>query len=158
MKRNSPPKPETINHEPATFLGEYVTRSPEETLALARRIGEQLKGGEIFLLEGNLGAGKTVFAKGLAAGLAIDPADVTSPSFTLVNVHEGRLRFYHVDLYRLEAGAHHDLGLDEILEEQNAVTAIEWPERLDYAPLDSISVNIIHVGDTERKIEIKPAA
>lgn len=158
MKRNPPPKPETINHKPETFFGESVTHSAKETFALARRIGEQLKGGEIFLVRGDLGAGKTVFAKGLAAGLGVDPADVTSPSFTLVNVHAGRLRLYHVDLYRLERGAHHDLGLDEIFEEQNAITAVEWPERLEYAPFDSISVNILYVSDNERRIEIEPSA
>src|SRR5216684_2673059 len=108
---------ERANSDQALF-SELVTRSPEETFALARRIGEQLKGGEIFLLKGELGAGKTLFAKGLAAGLGIDPADVTSPSFTLVNIHQGRLRFYHVDLYRLESDRRVDLGLEEVFEDE----------------------------------------
>src|SRR4030095_4728204 len=121
---SSEPKPE--NSELETSSGELITRSPEETFELAKRIGEQLEGGEVFLLTGDLGAGKTIFAKGLAAGLGIDPADVTSPTFTLVNVHEGRLRFYHIDLYRLDTGAHERLGLEEILEDKKTVTVVEW--------------------------------
>ena len=70
---------------------EFITRSAEETFDLAYRIGESLEGGEVFLLSGDLGAGKTVFTKGIAAGLEIDPADVTSPTFTLINAHAGSL-------------------------------------------------------------------
>jgi tRNA threonylcarbamoyladenosine biosynthesis protein TsaE len=145
------PQPRTPN----TWLGEFTTHSPQETFALAKRIGEQLGGSEVFLLTGDLGAGKTVFAKGLAAGLGIDPADVTSPSFTLVNLHKGRLMFYHVDLYRLESGRREDLGLDEVFDEQKAVTAIEWAERLAYAPSNSISVNIEYLSDRQRMIDVR---
>lgn len=141
---------------PDTYLGEFTTRSPQETFELAKRIGNRLRGGEVFLLQGDLGAGKTVFAKGLAAGLGIDPSDVTSPSFTLVNIHAGRFHFYHVDLYRLESGLHQDLGLDEMFEDRNAITAIEWPERLEYAPANSISVSIEYLSDIERKISLQP--
>lgn len=111
---------------------ELITHSAEETFELAYRLGEELTGGERFLLSGDLGAGKTVFAKGIAAGLEIDPADVNSPTFTLVNAHEGRLKFYHLDLYRLTEGsdAIFDLGLSEMLEEPDAVVVIEWAERL----------------------------
>ena len=116
-------EPETPNQKPETFSGEFITHSAEETLTLARGIGEQLKGGEVFLLKGELGAGKTIFAKGLAAGLGIDPSDVTSPTFTLVNPHEGRLRFFHIDLYRLDAGAHQGLGLEEIFDNAQALEA-----------------------------------
>src|ERR1044071_8180653 len=94
--------------------GDFITHSAEETFELARRIGERATGGEVFLLHGDLGAGKTVFAKGIGAGLGIDPVDVTSPTFTLVNMYEGRLRFYHIDLYRLETGACQSLGIEEI--------------------------------------------
>lgn len=111
---------------------EYITRSAQETFDLAYRIGEELKGGEVFLLSGDLGAGKTVFAKGIGAGLEIDPADVNSPTFTLINVHRGRLRMIHLDLYRLsgESDTMMDLGLNEMLDEPDAVTVIEWAERL----------------------------
>ena len=154
MKTTTSPEPETQNPKPETRSDAFTTHSPEETFALAKSIGEQLKGGEIFLLSGDLGAGKTVFAKGLAAGLGIDPSDVTSPSFTLVNILEGRLKFYHVDLYRLESDSRVDLGLQEIFEDSAAVTAIEWAERLQYAPLNSTHVSIEYLSEAERKIEI----
>jgi len=147
-------EPETRNQKPETCFGEFITHSAEETFTLARSIGEQLKGGEVFLLKGDLGAGKTVFAKGLAAGLGIASADVTSPSFTLVNVHEGRLRFYHVDLYRLEAGAHQGLGLEEILDDDKAVTVIEWAERLGFVPSRATVVEMLYVSASERRIDI----
>jgi tRNA threonylcarbamoyladenosine biosynthesis protein TsaE len=124
----------TTKDNSQTFFGEFVARSVDDTFSLARRIGEQLSGNEVFLLRGELGVGKTVFAKGLAAGLGLDPSDVTSPTFTLINPHKGRLRFFHVDLYRLDAGDHEGLGLDEIFDDAGAVTAIEWPERLEIVP------------------------
>jgi tRNA threonylcarbamoyladenosine biosynthesis protein TsaE len=119
-------------------LGEIITSSADETFAVARGIGERLTGGEVFFLKGDLGSGKTVFAKGLAAGLEIAPSEVTSPTFTLINVYEGRLRLYHIDLYRLDAVMHDELGLDEILEEERAVVAIEWAERLGFV-LDKVT-------------------
>jgi tRNA threonylcarbamoyladenosine biosynthesis protein TsaE len=134
---------------------EYVTQSAEETFELGRALAERLDRRAIFLLSGDLGAGKTVFAKGLAAGLGIDPADVTSPSFALINVHEGRLRLYHIDLYRLDQGACFELGLEEIMDEEKAVTVIEWAERLGYAPDGAIQIEILYASDTERKITIR---
>lgn len=131
---------------------EIITRSAEETFEVGRRTGERLQGGAVFLLSGDLGAGKTVFAKGLAAGLDLDPADVTSPSFTLINVYEGRLRLYHIDLYRLDSGACFDLGLEEIFEEESAVTVIEWAERLSFEPEKAVRVSIAYLADEERKI------
>ncbi|MEK6406188.1 MAG: tRNA (adenosine(37)-N6)-threonylcarbamoyltransferase complex ATPase subunit type 1 TsaE [Acidobacteriota bacterium] len=147
-------EPEISNQKPETIFGEFITHSAEETFALARRIGDQLKGGEVFLLRGDLGAGKTVFAKGLAAGLGIASADVTSPTFTLVNLHEGRLRFYHIDLYRLDAGAHQGLGLEEIFEEAKAVTVIEWAERLGFVPDHAAVVEMVYGSPSERRLII----
>ena len=131
---------------------EVITRSAEETFEIGRRTGERLQGGAVFLLSGDLGAGKTVFAKGLASGLDLDPADVTSPSFTLINIYEGRLRLYHIDLYRLDSGACFDLGLEEIFEEESAVTVIEWAERLSFAPERAVRVSIEYLPDEGRKI------
>jgi tRNA threonylcarbamoyladenosine biosynthesis protein TsaE len=108
--------------------GQFITRSAEETFELGYRIGEAIDEPVVFLLEGDLGAGKTVFAKGLAAGLEIDPANVNSPTFTLVNQHEGRRRLYHLDLYRLDGVE--GLGLEEMLDDLDGVVVIEWPERL----------------------------
>jgi tRNA threonylcarbamoyladenosine biosynthesis protein TsaE len=149
---DSSSEPETPNPEPETSLGEFITRSAEETFELAKRIGDQLKGGEVFLLTGDLGAGKTVFAKGLAAGSGIASADVTSPTFTLINVHEGRLRFYHIDLYRLDTGAHERLGLEEIFEEDKAVIVVEWAERLGYVPEGATIVEMFYVSSSDRRI------
>jgi len=151
MTGDSSSEPRTTNKKPETYFGEFTTHSPEETLALGKQIGEQLKGGEIFLLRGDLGAGKTVFAKGIASGLGIDPADVTSPTFTLVNTHEGRLRLFHIDLYRLDAGEHQGLGLGEIFEDENAVTVIEWAERLACVPARATILEISY-SNTDRRI------
>lgn len=134
--------------------GEFLTRSPEETFELGRRLGQSQSGGALILLSGELGAGKTVLIKGLAAGLGIDPDDVCSPSFTIINIYEGRLRLYHVDLYRLDAVSRPDLGLDEILQEENAVVAVEWGERLDRPPAGAIRIVIEYASDTERRINI----
>jgi tRNA threonylcarbamoyladenosine biosynthesis protein TsaE len=130
---------------------EYITHSAEETFDLAYRFGEELKGGEVFLLSGDLGAGKTVFAKGIAAGLEIDPADVNSPTFTLINVHRGRLRLVHLDLYRLpeDADTLMELGLNELLDEPDVVVVIEWAERLGgRAPSGARRVEILQ-GPTD---------
>ncbi|HET9531031.1 MAG TPA: tRNA (adenosine(37)-N6)-threonylcarbamoyltransferase complex ATPase subunit type 1 TsaE [Blastocatellia bacterium] len=139
----------------ALLTGEFITRSPDETFDLGQRIGESLTGKATFLLSGDLGAGKTLFTKGLAAGLGIDPADVTSPSFTLINIFEGRLRLYHIDLYRLDAGACRSLGLEEIFEEASAVVVVEWAERLGYAPEGATEVHMEYLSDSERKITIR---
>lgn len=154
MKDSPSSLPDPQPPAPDAWFGEFLSHSPEETFALAKQIGEQVKGGEVFLLRGELGAGKTVFAKGLAAGLGIAPADVTSPSFTLINVHQGRLRFYHVDLFRLERGSHDDLGLQEIFDDDRAVTAIEWAERLSGFPARAIDVELARVSECARKINI----
>ncbi|MFY9608958.1 MAG: tRNA (adenosine(37)-N6)-threonylcarbamoyltransferase complex ATPase subunit type 1 TsaE [Blastocatellia bacterium] len=137
------------------IAGEFNTHSPDETFALGRRLGEQLDKPAVLLLKGDLGAGKTVFAKGIAAGLGLNPADVTSPSFTLINVHEGRLRLYHVDLYRLESAARPDLGLAEIFEDEKGVVVVEWAERLGFAPDGAVEVDIYYVSDSERKLVIR---
>ncbi len=136
------------------FLGSRVTHSPDETFELGRKIGEALTGGAIFLLRGDLGAGKTLFAKGMAEGLDIAAEDVTSPSFTLINIHEGRLRLYHIDLYRLDEGACEGLGLEEIFEDPRAVVVIEWAERLGFAPVGAIEIRIEYLSNAERRIKI----
>jgi tRNA threonylcarbamoyladenosine biosynthesis protein TsaE len=131
--------------------GEWETHTAAETFQLGQRVGEQLEGGEILLLDGPLGAGKTVFVKGIAAGLGLDAEEVTSPSFTLVNPYEGRLRFYHIDLYRLDEGASaaDAVDLDELLRDEQAVVAIEWAERLAGYPLPADVWRIAISGDGE---------
>jgi tRNA threonylcarbamoyladenosine biosynthesis protein TsaE len=137
--------------------GQFVTRSAEETFDLAYSIGEAIGEPAAFLLQGDLGAGKTVFAKGLGAGLDIDPAEVNSPTFTMVNRHEGRMRLYHLDLYRIAGGANevYDLGLEEILAEPNAIVVIEWPERLEgFMIPNAYQVAISDLGGDDRQIII----
>jgi len=141
------------------LTGESVSRSPEETFEAGRCVGLRLAGGEILLLSGPLGAGKTVFVKGLAAGLGLDPAEVSSPSFTLVNRHgEGRLLLYHIDLYRLDEGASsaHAVDLDELLSDERAVIVIEWAERMGRYPLPQPVWRVRIEGDGEeaRRIQI----
>ncbi|MFN0085270.1 MAG: tRNA (adenosine(37)-N6)-threonylcarbamoyltransferase complex ATPase subunit type 1 TsaE [Blastocatellia bacterium] len=140
-----------------TPTGQFITHSAEETFELACSIGESLRESTVFLLQGDLGAGKTVFAKGIAAGLDIDPADVNSPTFTLVNRHDGRMRLYHLDLYRLEGYAEdlRAIGLEEMLDEE-AVVVIEWPERLGrFAIPGARGVSIFDLGGEKRRISIE---
>jgi tRNA threonylcarbamoyladenosine biosynthesis protein TsaE len=137
--------------------GHFVTRSAEETFDLAYRIGEAINEPTVILLQGDLGVGKTVFAKGVGAGLDIDPAEVNSPTFTIVNQHEGRMRMYHLDLYRIAGGSNevYDLGLGEILAEPEAVVMIEWPERLGaFAIPSAYRVVIDDLGGDERSVGV----
>lgn len=138
--------------------GEFVSNNEQQTFDLGVRLGEQLRGGEILLLNGSLGAGKTVFVKGIAHALEVDEHDVSSPSFTLVNPYQGRLLLYHIDLYRLDEGASaaHAVDLDELLSDEKAVTIIEWAERMGRYPLppSAWNVSITGDGDATRKISI----
>ena len=142
--------------------GELVSNNERETFDIGVRIGRQLSGGEIILLNGRLGAGKTMLVKGVAHALGIDEAEVTSPSFTLVNPHHGRLLLYHIDLYRLDEGASaaHAVDLDEILTDDNAVVIIEWAERMGRYPLPPsvLRVSIAGDGDEPRRISISQAS
>ena len=136
--------------------GRFETASPEETEALARRVGEAVEGPATILLVGDLGAGKTLFTRGLAEGLGVDPDEVSSPTFALVNRYDGgRLRLYHLDLYRLDEGSAADaaygLGLEEILEE-GAVVAVEWAERLRDFPVGPAYLVEIAAGDGDRRV------
>jgi len=129
-----------------------VTRSEEETAAVARALAETLRAGDVILLSGTLGAGKTAFVRGLAAGLGIDPDEVSSPTFTLVHEYRGgRLPLYHADLYRLERVAAEELGLEE-MGAADGVLAIEWPDRLAHAIPGAREVHIDIVGDSTRRI------
>lgn len=143
----------------STPAGVWTSRSPEETFGLGEQFGKHLKGGEIVLLKGTLGAGKTLFVKGIASALDFDTEEVTSPSFTLVNLYKGRLTLYHLDLYRLPEGAAsaHAVDLDDLLSEEQAVLVIEWGERLgDYRlPPPVWQIEIQGDGDAPRRISIK---
>lgn len=133
----------------------FTTNSENETFALAEKVATTLQPGTFVLLHGDLGAGKTSFVRGLAAGLGANPDDVSSPTFVLIQHYKGRTPLVHVDLYRLESGAAvDDLGLEELA--NGAIVAIEWAERLP-RPIDgSVSVKIDDLGGDRRRFTIEP--
>ena len=142
------------------IAGEYTCETPEVTLDLGKKVGAVLNGGEVILLEGTLGAGKTLLTKGIVESLGYDSDEVTSPSFTLVNFYRSdKFEIYHVDLWRIEEEGDIFLGvgLDEILENEKAVVIIEWAERLDDFRFDRpvFQVRIEGDGEEPRKISIK---
>ena len=135
----------------------HTTGSEAETAAVGRDLGRTLAAGAVVLLFGDLGAGKTAFVRGLAEGLGVDPADVSSPTFTLIHEYRGgRLPLFHADLYRLtDAREIDELGLDEIGED--GVLAIEWAEKLPRPTADATVIRISQGEGDSRTIEITNA-
>jgi tRNA threonylcarbamoyladenosine biosynthesis protein TsaE len=129
------------------------TGSEEETSAVGERLASSLARGDVLLLFGELGAGKTAFIRGLARGLGASVEDVSSPTFTLIQEYRSRsgLTLHHVDLYRLAAAEVDDLGLDELIS-GDAIVAIEWAERWQGRPSAAISVTIEDRGTDQRRI------
>lgn len=139
----------------------FVTHSPEQTINLAKSLAQKLKGGEIIIMSGNLGTGKTTFLKGLALGLGIKE-EITSPTFTLLHLHRVKKRkikyFLHLDAYRLRHPEEiYDLALDEWLGKKNFVLAIEWGEKLEkfFRNLPLLKIKFSHLGLKKRKISIQ---
>ncbi len=129
------------------------TASASETLEVGRRLASALEAGDVVALIGDLGAGKTHLAKGIAAGLEVDPETVTSPTFTLVQEH-GDGALLHLDLYRLESDEVGRLGLDELLD-GDAISVVEWPERgAEWLPSRTIWLRLTHLGGDRRRIEV----
>jgi tRNA threonylcarbamoyladenosine biosynthesis protein TsaE len=130
---------------------ETVCFVPAETLALGKRVGELARAGTLVALIGDLGAGKTHFAKGIAEGLGIEPRDVTSPTFVLMNLLQGRLKLAHFDLYRLESVDLPSLGFYDLRDE--AVVVVEWADKVDEKLLgDHVRVVFEHAGETSRRL------
>ncbi len=128
-----------------------VTRSPAETELAGRRLGERLRPGDVVLLSGELGAGKTTFVRGVAQG-AGSPAAVASPTFQLVRLYAGRVQVAHVDLYRVEQpGELADLGRDELAD--HGAVVVEWGDRLEVE--DAAQIHIEHLGGDRRLIRTK---
>ena len=131
-----------------------LTRSEHETAEVGRGLAPDLRPGIVVLLSGDLGAGKTALVRGIAEGLGIDPGEVSSPTFSLIQEYRGgRLPLFHVDLYRLHPREVDDLGLDEMAR-SGGVMAIEWPDRLPRSLGDAITVRIEHVDERTRSIEV----
>lgn len=134
----------------------YVSKSEKETAAIGCKLGESLRGGEIITLSGELGAGKTVFAKGIARGLSISDT-VVSPTFTLMNEYEGRFTLYHYDAYRIADGDEaREAGLTEYFGKNDGVCVIEWWENIVdvLESFSKITVNISYKDENTRLIEI----
>lgn len=141
------------NFTEISLPGIYETNSADETIHLARKLGSTFRGEEIVYLIGELGAGKTVFTKGLAAGLGVEDINqVCSPSFTLINIYQGKWPIFHLDLYRInKVDDLATLGWEDFLGQ--GVIIIEWAEKLDLE-LRGIEVKLIILGDSRRRIEL----
>ena len=132
-----------------------ITGAPDETEEYAAQIAAHLSGGQILNLSGDLGSGKTTFVRGLAEGLGADPREVSSPSYTLVNVYEGDMRLVHADLYRLgDESEITELGLEDLFND-DTVVVVEWGERMPNSIRCDINIHFEVAGDTKRRITIK---
>lgn len=134
---------------------ETTTKSPEETRSLGHLLGASVSPGTVVLLSGDLGTGKTCFAQGVARGLTVSSeSPVTSPSYTLLNVHYGRIPLYHFDLYRLsQVDDLTDLGYDDFAE-GDGLTLVEWADRMTGGLSASLAVNIERIDEEERRVSI----
>ena len=135
-------------------MAKLTTHSEEATAAVGRDLAASLTAGDVVLLYGDLGAGKTAFVRGLAEGLGVERDEVSSPTFTLVQEYRGgRLALFHVDLYRLDDPREiDDLGLEDIA--ADGVLAIEWADKNPRPPKRFVRVSIEHAGETERRVVI----
>ncbi len=135
-----------------------TSNSPDETIEFGRRLGSQLKGGEVIAVCGPLGSGKTHLIKGIAAGAgAKDRRDVNSPTFVIVNEYAARLDIYHIDAYRLNSVSEFEmLGFDDFCYPRSVVL-IEWADKIGSAlgAVDYIWIELFHAGETKRKIHVE---
>ncbi len=136
-------------------MSAYISQSEKQTRAVATQLAQELRPGDIINLIGDLGAGKTTFVKGLAAGLKITPEAVSSPTFVLMNIYETNPPIYHFDLYRLEGTEDmRQMGFDEFFYGEG-IAVIEWAERLgELMPPAYLKIEIAHQGESERAITI----
>lgn len=129
---------------------QFKTHTDEETMKLAQVLALYLKPGDVITLEGDLGAGKTTFAKGIANGLGVKRT-VSSPTFTIVKEYEGEIPFYHMDVYRLE-NSDEDIGFSEYFN-GNGIAVVEWAHFIeDYLPKDRLKVNITYLDEHTRSL------
>jgi len=140
---------------PTFRSGVSETANESETEAAGEALGRELRPGDVVLLYGDLGAGKTAFVRGIARGIGANPDDVSSPTFTIVQEYAGpSATLYHVDLYRLESAEIDDLGLEDLVSGEGIV-AIEWAERWKGRPDDVSEVSIKDLGEDSRAITIE---
>ncbi|MBT3538921.1 tRNA (adenosine(37)-N6)-threonylcarbamoyltransferase complex ATPase subunit type 1 TsaE [Candidatus Parcubacteria bacterium] len=144
---------------------DYITKNSDETRIIGKNLSTELKGGDIVLLHGDLGTGKTTLTKGIAEGFGIDPNDVVSPTFTLMQEYEIKKfesskvrKLVHIDTYRLENEEQLiEIGVEDYLGEKNTICLIEWPEKIDGLLKDKkiINITIEHSGENGRNIKIE---
>ena len=132
---------------------EISSESEADTVRAGRGFAAEIGAGDVVLLSGGLGAGKTAFVRGLVQGLGGDPGQVSSPTFTIIQEYDARVRVHHVDLYRLTPAEVDDLGLDELM--SDGVLAIEWPERWTDPPVGAIQISIEQGRADHRAIRIR---
>lgn len=133
---------------------EFISKKPEDTMAFSERLGSLLQPGDVLALEGDLGAGKTTFTKGLAKGLNIT-RNVNSPTFTIIKEYLGRLPLYHMDVYRVE-DSFEDLGFDEYFE-GNGVTVVEWAHLVkEQLPEELLTIYLYLDDNDSRKLVLEP--
>ncbi|PPA68453.1 tRNA (adenosine(37)-N6)-threonylcarbamoyltransferase complex ATPase subunit type 1 TsaE [Jeotgalibacillus proteolyticus] len=132
----------------------WNSNHPDETAAFAYKLGELLEAGDVLTLEGDLGAGKTAFSKGIAKGLGVT-RNVNSPTFTIMKEYKGRLPLYHMDVYRL-GDEGEDLGFEEYFEGEG-VCLIEWAHLIEeQLPAERLQISIFHEGENDRRFEFRP--
>ena len=138
-------------------MQEFITNSAEETQKIALNIAKTLKGGEVFVLTGDLGAGKTTFIQGLAEGLGVKN-NITSPTFVLMKQYRANnnLQLVHIDCYRIEnPNSLEELGLDEIFYDKKNIIVIEWGERIiELLPDNLANINFEYISENRRIIKI----
>lgn len=134
------------------MVKKVLMNSREETINLGTKIGRKLQAGDVLVLDGDLGAGKTTFTKGLAVGLQI-PDLIKSPTFTIIReYHDGRLPLYHMDAYRLENGGAEDLGLEEYFD-SDGVSVVEWAQFVeDELPADFLAIHFRRTDDENKRV------
>jgi tRNA threonylcarbamoyladenosine biosynthesis protein TsaE len=133
---------------------EVLTLSEKETQDFGKKLGKLLRPGDLILLYGDLGSGKTTFVKGIAEGIEVNPeVYITSPTFSLVNIYEGKYTLYHIDLYRISFEEAVELGIWEFL--SDGIVVIEWADKLEEIPKeDFLEVVFEFLEDSKRKVVI----
>lgn len=134
----------------------YISSSPEETMEIGRKLANRIGALTIIALQGELGSGKTHFVKGFAQGFGIDPNNVSSPTYSLIQEYIGQNQIiYHIDAYRLNTTDEaHSIGLDELLY-GDELCLVEWPERIrELLPLDTLWIHFTRLGEHSRRIDI----
>ncbi|PLT32462.1 tRNA (adenosine(37)-N6)-threonylcarbamoyltransferase complex ATPase subunit type 1 TsaE [Bacillus sp. V5-8f] len=133
---------------------EFVSNNEEDTFRFAKNLAGKLRAGDVIALEGDLGAGKTAFTKGIACGLGVT-RNVNSPTFTIIKEYQGDLPLYHMDVYRV-SDTEEELGFEEYFED-DGVTVIEWAHLIkDQLPEDLLTIHIFRLGDSSRRLVLKP--